>query len=88
MTGLKTADAIYSCNWERSMVNHKGKFSDKHRQITVEINQMINFSLMRAQKPIFFNGGLFYILSLQTFKAITGFALSNAVVLRQLSGET
>ncbi|XP_057326619.1 odorant receptor 2a-like isoform X2 [Microplitis mediator] len=86
--GLKTADAIYSCNWEQSMVNHKGKFSGQHRQITVEINQMINFSLMRAQKPILFNGGLFYILSLQTFKALTGFALSNAVVLRQLSGET
>ncbi|XP_057321809.1 uncharacterized protein LOC130665439 [Microplitis mediator] len=86
--GLETADAIYSCSWETSMVNHKGEFSGEHRHITVEINQMINFSLMRAQKPIIFNGGLFYIISLPTFKAITGFALSNAIVLGQLSGET
>ncbi|XP_044583472.1 uncharacterized protein LOC123264296 isoform X2 [Cotesia glomerata] len=85
--GLQTADAIYSCNWERSIVEYRGEFTDAHKHVIVEVNQLITFSLMRAQKPIVFMGGKFYILSLQTFKALTGFSLSNAVVLRQLSSE-
>ncbi|XP_044583442.1 odorant receptor 7a-like isoform X2 [Cotesia glomerata] len=86
--GLTTADAIYACNWEQSMANYDGEFTGDHRQTILDINQMISFSLMRAQKPITFQGGLFYVLSLETFKALSGFSLSNAVVLRQLSEET
>ncbi|CAD6208322.1 GSCOCT00003330001.2-RA-CDS, partial [Cotesia congregata] len=85
VNGLTTADAIYACNWEQSMINYDGDFTGDHRQTILDINQMISFSLMRAQKPITFQGGLFYVLSLETFKALTGFSLSNAVVLRQLS---
>ncbi|KAH0567448.1 hypothetical protein KQX54_010057 [Cotesia glomerata] len=86
--GLKTADAIYVCNWEQSMVNYRDNFIGEHRDEILEINQMVKFSIMRAQKPIIINGGLFYVLSLQTFKALVGLSLSNAIVLRQLVGET
>ncbi|XP_074102672.1 odorant receptor 13a-like [Cotesia typhae] len=86
--GLKTADAIYVCNWEQSMVNYRDNFTGEHRDEILEINQMVKFSIMRAQKPIIINGGLFYVLSLQTFKALVGLSLSNAIVLRQLAEET
>lgn len=68
--GLKTADAIYVCNWEQSMVNYHDEFIGDYRQIILEINHTITFSIMCAQKPIIINGGLFYVLSLQTFKAV------------------
>ncbi|XP_074102673.1 uncharacterized protein LOC141529855 [Cotesia typhae] len=69
--GLKTADAIYACNWEQPMVNYQAEFRGEHRRTTIQINQMIKFGVMCAQKPIIFNGGLFYILSVQTFKAVS-----------------
>lgn len=68
---MKTADAIYVCNWEQSMVNYRDNFTGEHRDEILEINQMVKFSIMRAQKPIIINGGLFYVLSLQTFKAVS-----------------
>lgn len=43
---------------------------------------MIQFSLMRAQKPIIFKGGLFYILSLETYKAVSKKLIS--IVIPQL----
>ncbi|KAK0093425.1 hypothetical protein PV326_013546 [Microctonus aethiopoides] len=71
--GLDIANAIYLCDWEQAVNLNGHKYdnstNDDQKAIT-NINQMIQFSLMRAQKPIIFKGGLFYILSLETYKAV------------------
>ncbi|KAK0160782.1 hypothetical protein PV328_008151 [Microctonus aethiopoides] len=88
--GLNIADAIYMCDWEQAVNSNGNKYDNSdndNREAKTNINQMIQFSLMRAQKPLIIKGGLFYTLSLETYKALTGFSLSNAVILRQVSNE-
>lgn len=62
------------CDWEQA-VNSNGNKNDNsdndNREAKTNINQMIQFSLMRAQKPLIIKGGLFYTLSLETYKAVS-----------------
>ncbi|XP_034949614.1 odorant receptor 67c-like [Chelonus insularis] len=82
--GLRVADAIYLSNWNQLIYDNT--YSKYHNQPTSnQIKYIIRTVLMRSQRPIIINGGLFYILSLQTFKALVGCSLSNAIILRELS---
>nr|QNL14946.1 olfactory receptor 2 [Aulacocentrum confusum] len=83
--GLQISDSINSCDWEFFYCNEDEYDNKQYRNVATKISRNIQIGMMRAQKPIIINGGPFYILSLPTFKAMTGFALSNAIVLRQLS---
>ncbi|KAG7212890.1 hypothetical protein KM043_002242 [Ampulex compressa] len=81
----QVADSIYCCGWESSL-NEKEETTIVKQQFRLRrIKDVMNVMIMRAQKPVIMTGGPFYELSLETFKAIIGMALSNSMVLRQVS---
>ncbi|KAF7414922.1 hypothetical protein HZH68_003411 [Vespula germanica] len=82
--GLQIADAVYACNWEITIYD-KIESTTKDKQLIMKVKHLILLLSLRAQKPIIMTGGPFYVLSLETFKSIMSFAVSNAVILRQLS---
>ncbi|KAL2717457.1 odorant receptor 85f-like [Vespula squamosa] len=81
---LQIADAVYACNWEITIYD-KIESKEKDKQLIKKVKHLILLLSLRAQKPIIMTGGPFYVLSLETFKSIMSFAISNAVILRQLS---
>ncbi|XP_015121344.1 odorant receptor 13a-like [Diachasma alloeum] len=80
--GTDVGQAIYASNWEQSYVEYS--VDNKSKRKISAITNIIQFSIMRAQRPILITGGGFYILCLPTFKALVGLSVSNALILRQL----
>ncbi|XP_051168870.1 uncharacterized protein LOC127286479 [Leptopilina boulardi] len=80
--GFKVADAAYACEWVSSFdtLELKNKKFDRGKKV----KYLILMVTIRSQRPILLTGGPFYILSLETFKAIIGLAISNAVILSQV----
>nr|QNL14947.1 olfactory receptor 3 [Aulacocentrum confusum] len=80
--GLKVSDGLYCCDWLQSITCRNISFETSSKNA---IQQMIKVSLVRAQKPIIVTGGLFPILSIEVFRALVGFAMSNALILRRVA---
>ncbi|XP_063974756.1 odorant receptor 47a-like isoform X1 [Diachasmimorpha longicaudata] len=80
--GMDVGQAVYASKWEQSYVAYSMDIESKRTIST--ITTIIQFSIMRAQRPILITGGGFYILCLPTFKALVGLSVSNALILRQL----
>lgn len=101
---------MYNCNWVQIFAHSSDNFDYQCVQVKNNIVLIVKMCMMRAQKPIKITGGLFSVLSLETFKSVSlfnrfyfniflinltkfylqlvGFALSNSLILRQLSEET
>ncbi|KAK2582179.1 hypothetical protein KPH14_004536 [Odynerus spinipes] len=81
---LRIADSVYACGWELAMYD-KIENTSKNKQLSIKMRHSLLLFLLRAQNPIIMTGGPFYILSLETFKSVMSLAVSNAIILRQLS---
>ncbi|XP_025161170.1 odorant receptor 4-like [Harpegnathos saltator] len=76
--------SVYSCGWEMMIFKQRKEPSTK-KQFNNDINQLVNMITIQAQRPIVLTGGPFYVLSMETFRAMMSLALSNSIMLRQLS---
>ncbi|KAI4503493.1 hypothetical protein M0802_001715 [Mischocyttarus mexicanus] len=81
---LKITDAVYACEWEQTTYD-KIENTKERKELLLKVKHLILLLLLRSQKPIIMTGGPFYVLSLETFKSVMSLAVSNAVILRQLS---
>ncbi|XP_032684229.1 odorant receptor 33b-like [Odontomachus brunneus] len=82
---LQIPHSVYSCGWEIIIFEEKKESSTKKQFQYSDISRLVQMITIQAQRPIVLTGGPFYILSMETFRAIISMALSNSIMLRQLS---
>nr|QHN69096.1 odorant receptor 10 [Sirex noctilio] len=83
--GLQVANSAYYSSWELIMHNKHEKFNNIGRSEIRNVKCFMQMIIMRSQQPILLNAGPFYVLSLETFKALLGMAISYSIVLRRVN---
>ncbi|XP_032684230.1 odorant receptor 4-like [Odontomachus brunneus] len=77
--------SIHSCGWEVAIFDQKEESNTNKQFKSSDIHILAQMIIVQAQKPIILTGGPFYVLSMETFRAVITLALSNSIMLRQLS---